>query len=197
MFWDCTGLTSWTVALPDTLTTTEVMFSGCKGLKSWTVALPNSITNASCMFSGCSGLTKWTVELPSNLINASSMFDYCSGMTSFSTPSGTLPSSITDATYMFSKCSSLREFKPSLAGLTSCENFYGVFRGCILNEKSIRNILDTLPDRTGKTGQLFFDIGGDDTMEKSVKDELGALAKSVSTAKNWNITLKWNTPQTV
>lgn len=124
-------------------------------------------------------MTEWTVELPNKLTDASSMFDGCTGLTSFSTPSSTLPSSITNAIYMFSKCSSLREFKPSLAGLTSCENFYGVFRGCILNERSIRNILDTLPDRTGKT-ELTINIGGDNTIDDSTQTALGNLADEVA-----------------
>ena len=157
----------------------------------WTGKIPN-ITNANMMFYRCSGLTSWTVALPDSLTNASSMFYGCTGLTSWTVA---LPNSITDASYMFWGCSGLREFTPSLAGLTNCENFGYMFFGCILNEASIRNILGTLPDRKDKS-RLSIDIGGDKTMEQSVKAELSSLAQSVSTAKNWNIALSWNTPPT-
>lgn len=71
-----------------------------------------------------------------------------------------------------------------------------MFWGCVLNKDSIENILETLPDRTGKTEKLSIDIGGDATMGQSAKDELSSLAESVSIAKNWYITLTWNTPPT-
>ena len=194
MFYGCTGLNSWTVELPNSLINANSMFNHCSGLKSFSTpsgTLPNSLTDVSNMFYGCSGLTSWTVELPDSLTDAAGMFSDCSGLKSFSTPSGTLPNSLITTQNMFYGCTGLKSFTPSLAGLTKCGNFEWMFVGCILNEASIRNILGTLPNRKGK-GQLTISIGGDKTMEQSVKDDLSSLAQSVSTTKNWNIVLNWN-----
>ena len=73
MFYGCTGLTSWDVALPN-LTNGTSMFSSCTGLTSWTVELPE-LTNGDNMFN-YAGLNSWTVELP-KLTSGSSMFIGC------------------------------------------------------------------------------------------------------------------------
>ena len=94
MFYGCTGLTSWTVELPNSLTDASNMFAYCSGLKSWTVELPNSLTDASEMFYGCYGLNSWTVALPNSITNAESMFYGCYGLTSWTVA---LPNGLTNA----------------------------------------------------------------------------------------------------
>ena len=74
MFYECSGLTSWTVDLPN-LTTSTYMFYNCSNLTSFSGDLPN-LTNATTMFANCTGLTSWTVDLP-KLTSGASMFSGC------------------------------------------------------------------------------------------------------------------------
>lgn len=74
MFYYCTSLTSWNVALPN-LTDGSGMFYCCTSLTSWNANLPN-LTNGSYMFYRCSQLTSFSVALP-NLTSGSNMFNGC------------------------------------------------------------------------------------------------------------------------
>ena len=129
LFEGCSGLTSWSVELPNSLTNASWMFSYCTGLTSFSTpsgTLPNSITTAEHMFYDCTGLTEWTVALPNSLKYASGMFYGCSGLTSFQS---NMPASLTtDASSMFSGCkldiTSVERISRTIANCTGISDYY-------------------------------------------------------------------------
>lgn len=140
------------------------MFSGCSKLSSWTVALPN-LENGSFMFEKCTGLTSWTVDLPS-LTNGTSMFNGCSKLSSFSGDLSNLrgTSTLNGGYKMFYNCTSLKTFNSPLPKLAYGQD---MFYGCILNEDSILNILNSIPTHTSGTHPLH--LGKRTNYQTSVK----------------------------
>ena len=112
------------------------LFTGCEELREFKGALPN-LTTAHDMFSYCYMLKKFENDLPS-LVDGNSMFERCQFLKSFK---GNL-SSLKDGTDMFYLCSELTDFEGDLSSL---ENGDGMFEHCNLNQKSVENILNSVP----------------------------------------------------
>lgn len=144
MFYRCTKLTSFSVALPN-LTNGDSMFYNCTSLTSFTGDL-SSLTDGDNMFNGCTGLTSWTVDLP-NLTNGSYMFYSCTGLTSWN---ANLPN-LTNGSSMFHRCTSLTSWNVALPNLT---NGSSMFNSCNLDEASVLRILNSIPTWTSGTHQL-------------------------------------------
>lgn len=110
MFYDCTGLTAFSVEIPYNIQNTSNAFRGCSGLTEWNVELPQFVEDASYMFAFCSGLTEWTVDLPEYIYNANAMFRGCTGLTSWDAALPLEVSMYGGLDDMFSACTSLQSF---------------------------------------------------------------------------------------
>lgn len=185
MFYKCTGLTSWTVELPN-LTDGAYMFQSCSGLTSWNVDLPN-LTNGTYMFYGTS-LTSWTVDLP-KLTSSVNMFYGCRHLTSWTAD---LPK-LTTGTKMFYACAALTSWTVDLPKLT---NGTEMFYGCNLDASSVLQILTSIPDRAAAglaVASLHIGKRTNYKDDDEVADLLGTvtpIAGGTYSCKGWTITVQ-------
>lgn len=114
----------------------DYMFGGYTELREFKGALPK-LTRAHEMFANCYYLKKFENDLPS-LVDGKGMFERCDFLKSFK---GDL-SSLKDGRKMFYMCSGLADFEGNLSSL---ENGEGMFGYCKLNQKSVENILNSVP----------------------------------------------------
>ena len=91
--WRDNNLTSWTVALPTSLTDCSNAWRD-NSLTSWTVDLPAGLTNCSYAWRD-NNLTSWTVELPDSITNCSHAWN-SNSLTSWTVD---LPTSLTTCSY--------------------------------------------------------------------------------------------------
>ena len=166
MFSDCTGLKSWTVELPNSLTDASYMFAWT-GLNSFSTpsgTLPNGLTNAYGMFRSCSGLTAWTVALPNTITQVGGQWD----------DSG-----------MFSDCTSLESFTVSMpTGLTSNARY--MFYGCKLNLASVKKISETI---AWASGAQTFTLGIAKSLEGNT--EVQGYLQDIRN-KGWTVEVSYN-----
>lgn len=151
----------------------------------------SALTDGTYMFYYCTNLTSWTVDMP-NLENGTSMFFYCFSLTSFSGDlsklAGTSPT--TGGYRMFYNCTSLTSFNSTLPALA-----YGtdMFNGCILNEASVLNILNSIPNHSSGTHKLHLGKRTNFLDSTDIAEMLGTsvpIAASTSYKyKGWTITV--------
>lgn len=153
MFSWCEKLTSFSSDLPS-LTNGHDMFSGCP-FTSFSSDL-SSLTDGGVMFDSCENLTLFSSDLPS-LTNGGSMFLNCRNLASFSSDL----SSLTDGGSMFSSCTNLTSFSSDLSSLTEGTD---MFVYCKLDAASVKNIIDTINNKTSSR-KLRLGIGCNDTTE--------------------------------
>ena len=178
MFYNLSSLTSWNVNMPN-LKNGYAMFQSCTGLTSWTVDLPN-LTSGTYMFFGCYGLTSWTVDL-TNLTNGNFMFNNCLNLTSWTAD---LPN-LTNGNNMFYGCRSLTSCNVELPNLT---NGSGMFDGCNLSAKSVKQILNSIPDRASaglSVAKLTIGKRTNFKTDPDVKEFLGETGAEI-TAKTYS-----------
>lgn len=177
-------LTSWDVALPNLTDGTHMFFR--TGLTSLDIDLPN-LTNGTNMFNG-SRLSSWDIDLP-NLTDGTNMFYTCSSLTSFSS---TLPN-LTNGNGMFAY-SRLTSFSSTLPNLTNGTN---MFTDCKLSAESVKQILNSIPDRASaglSVAKLAIGKRTNFMTDPDVKELLGETGAEITAKtysfKGWDVTVQ-------